>query len=523
MKRRNFIKNTGLGVVAPSLLTGLPSLAHSANILDAILTTDTDHVLVLIYLGGGNDGLNTVLPLDSYSKLASARANILIPENKVLKLNGVVNTGLHPSMTGLQNLYNEGKLSIIQSVGYQNQDFSHFRSTDIWTTGSDANQVLDSGWLGRYLNEEFPGFPFNYPSATNPDPLALQLFASLPSLFQGPNAQMSVTISDPNSLFQVWSHGIKDAANNLPYGKELSYIRTIALQSEKYAQSIIANYTKGENKGTYPNANNMGDILKAIARLIKGGSKTRIYLLNLYGFDTHSEQVDATDTTKGAHADLLKTVSDAIFSFQKDIEALGIADRVLGMTFSEFGRRIKSNFSVGTDHGAAAPLFIFGTKVKGGIIGSNPFIPAQVSVNDNLPMQYDFRSVYSSVLKDWFCLTDSTLDKVMLKKYALLPIAQNNCTTSTIDEFNLAESNLILKLSPNPMTDTSKIEITIQEGKTSLTLIDALGRVVKTIYSGKLTAGNHTFVLEKELLKTGNYYIRLMNNSIQKTELLMVL
>lgn len=522
MKRRNFIKKAGLGMAIPTMLGQFPLLANNGQtIFEELLPplVDTDHVLVLIYLGGGNDGLNTVIPLDNYSQLSTARNNILIPENQTLKLNGVTKTALHPSLTGFQNLFNDGKLNIIQSVGYENQNFSHFRSTDIWSSASDENKTVDTGWLGRYLNESYPGFPLNYPNANNPDPLALQLFANQPLLFLGPNAQMSMTLSDPSSLFQVWPNGINDPANTSPYGRELSYIRTISKQSASYASSIVSNYTKGSNIATYPTDKySFGEVLKAIARLIKGGSKTRLYLVNLYGFDTHSSQVDDTNTTKGSHADLLKTISDAIFAFQKDLESLKLDDRVIGMTYSEFGRRIKSNDSLGTDHGAAAPLFVFGTNVQRGIIGSNPTIPSQISVNDNLPMQYDFRSVYSSILKDWFCVDEVALKNILFKTFQNLPIINNTCSSTALDDLGILENKLKIKIYPNPISNIGKVEIDVPSGISHLSLIDPLGRVTKILFSGQLLEGVHTFPLEKENLANGNYYIRLQHKNGQKTE-----
>ncbi|MBK8723845.1 MAG: DUF1501 domain-containing protein [Saprospiraceae bacterium] len=521
MKRRKFIQKAGIGMAIPSLLGNLPLFANeNQSLLQEFLNplVDTDHVLVLIYLGGGNDGLNTVIPIDSYTNLAAARNNILIPESKTLKLNGVTKTALHPSLTGFQNLYNEGKLNIIQSVGYENQNFSHFRSTDIWSSASDADKTLDTGWLGRYLNEEFPGFPLNYPNSTNPDTLALQLFANQPLLFLGPNAQMSMTLSDPNSLFQVWPNGINDAANNSPYGRELNYIRTISKQSASYASAIVSKYTAGSNIGTYPaDKYSFSDVLKAIARLIKGGSKTRLYLVNLYGFDTHSNQVDATNTAIGGHADLLKIISDAVYAFQKDLEAMKLDDKVLGMTYSEFGRRIKSNDSLGTDHGAAAPLFVFGSKVQGGIIGKNPIIPSQISVNDNIPMQYDFRSIYSSILKDWFCVGDASLKNILLKSFQNLPIVNNNCSSTALDDLSILEDKLQIKIYPNPVVSTAKVEVTVPSGISHLSLIDPLGRVVRIIHSGQLLEGMHSFTIERENLSRGNYYIRLQHKNGQKT------
>ncbi len=524
MKRRHFLQSAAAGVVVPTVLNGLPVKAYSNNsLLDALVNpgVDTDHVLVLIYLGGGNDGINTVIPVDQYSKYVAARPNVFIEQNKLLSLNGQTKISLHPSMGGFQTLYNENKLTIVQSVGYPNPDYSHFRSTDIWTSGSDSDQILDTGWMGRYLNTEYPGFPLGYPNANNPDPLAVQVGGNLPLLFQGPNAQMAMNLSNPD-IFGAWPSGIDDPAPNNNLGHELTFIRTLNRQSKSFADALLNAYIKGTNVATYPSGNYLADALKVIARVIKGGLKTRLYLVNLYGFDTHSDQVVVGNKSTGVHANLLQNLADASLAFQRDLEAMSLDNRVLGMTFSEFGRRIKDNMSGasgagGTDHGAAAPLFLFGKNVQGGVVGANPFIPASVNDNDNLPMQYDFRSVYSSVLQDWFCVKDPALQEILLKNYQSLPIVKkSNCITS-VDDLNALNDNLSLDVSSNPLVERVSIQIKTMDGYAILQLINPLGTVVKTICKGNLKTGTYHYDLENENYPVGNYYLRLQQGSAQRS------
>lgn len=522
MKRRKFIQTAATGVVIPTMIQGIPVNAYSNNsVLNALTnpTVDTDHVCVMIYLGGGNDGLNTIIPLDNYARLtaADARPNILIPQNEILRLNGVNNLGLHPSMTGFKTLFEEQKLNVIQSVGYPSPNFSHFRATDIWTSASDANQVVDTGWVGRYLNQEYPGFPNNYPNNDNPDPLAIQVGANLPLLFQGPNAQMSMNVSNTD-IFGAWPQGINDTAPNTPFGKELSYIRTISRQSKTYADRLIAAFLRGTNLANYPTGNYLADTLKVIARIIKGGLKTRMYLVSIGGFDTHANQVEA-NKSQGAHATLLKNLTEAIFSFQRDLEAMSLDQRVLGMTFSEFGRRIKSNDSMGTDHGAAAPMFLFGKNVQSGIIGNNPQIPTTLTENDNIPMQYDFRSVYGSILKDWFCISQQATDQVLLRNFQNLPLIKNNCATVDIDQFNQKQEELNLVISPNPITHFGKITFNSAGGRTDIGIYDSLGRMIKNLYSGVMKSGEQTISIENENYKSGNYYVRVQQADLQQTKL----
>jgi uncharacterized protein (DUF1501 family) len=529
MKRRKFLQTAAAGVVVPTVLNGLPVNAYSDHSLLHTLVNpgvDTDHVLVLIYLGGGNDGLNTIVPVDQYSKYVAARPNVFIEQNKLLSLNGQTKLALHPSLKGFQTLYNENKLAIVQSVGYPNPDYSHFRSTDIWVSGSDSNEILDTGWMGRYLHTEYPGFPLGYPNASNPDPLAVQVGGNLPLLFQGPNAQMAMNVSNPD-IFGAWPGGINDPAPNNCFGKELSFIRTINRQSKSYADALLNAYIKGMNSATYPTGNYLADTLKVIARVIKGGLKTRLYLVNIYGFDTHSDQVVVGNKTTGLHATLLDYLSEGVLAFQRDLEAMKLDDRVLGMTFSEFGRRIKDNMSGangagGTDHGAAAPLFLFGKNVIGGVLGNNPFIPATANENDNIPMQYDFRSVYSSVLQDWFCVKDPSLTEIMKRNYQSLPIVKkSNCITD-VSDFEKLNDTISLDVSSNPLVNRISVHINVLDGYTFLHLINPIGTVIKTIFIGKLRSGNYSYDLENENYPVGNYYLRLQHGPAQKTLPLMI-
>jgi uncharacterized protein (DUF1501 family) len=199
----------------------------------------------------------------------------------------------------------------------------------------------------------------------------------------------------------------------------------MSLKTDQYADVIkkaALKITKQSDKYPAPGKNPLADQLKIVARLIAGGLKTKIYMVNTGSFDTHSKQTDDADKTIGTHANLLKRVSEAIGVFMDDLNYLQAGDRVMGMTFSEFGRRIKSNASGGTDHGAAAPLFYFGNKVKAGVIGANPIIPINATVNDNVPMQNDFRSVYASILQNWFSLQPSDVQNILQKDFAMLPI-----------------------------------------------------------------------------------------------------
>ncbi len=526
MKRRDFLRNTIPATLLPSLLNGFSFRAFAGSPLMQALTSATlnDHALILIQLNGGNDGLNTVIPLDQYSNLSLARQNILIPDTQVLQLNGYTDTGLHPSMTGMQQLFNDGKMNIIQGVGYPSPNFSHFRATDIWLTGSDSSQVLSSGWAGRYLNYEYPNFPTGYPNATMPDPLALQIGSTVSLALQGPTSSMGMAISDPTSFYNL-INGVQDPAPNTNAGKELTYIRQVAQQSTQYSTVILAaanNITQQSSMYPVAGNNSLADQLKIVARLIAGGLKTKIYMVNLGGFDTHSSQVDSTTTT-GTHADLLSKLSEAITAFMDDVVFLNIEDRVLGMTFSEFGRRIMSNSSDGTDHGAAAPLFVFGKDVQQGILGSNPVIGPSVSVNDNVPMQYDFRSVYASVLQDWFCVPSTDLSTVLLQNFQTLPVIQSSaCTSVGIHDLNQEAGINLIDNYPNPFTESTYIDYTTNGGHTLVQVFDNEGKLIRTLADGEYPAGKYKVRFENENYSTGVYYARLQNGSVQQVRNMVI-
>ncbi|MEJ8841217.1 DUF1501 domain-containing protein [Lacibacter sp. H375] len=520
MKRRDFLQNTIPAAVLPSLVGNYSFRVLGDNpVMAALLNTyvETDRVLVIIQLNGGNDGLNMVIPLDQYSNYYNARSNIAIAQNKVLTLSGTNAVGLHPSMTGLQTLYNNGKLRLVQAVGYPNPNFSHFRATDIWMSAADSDEQLTSGWGGRYLNDQYPNYPVGYPNTTVPDPLGIQIGSSASLAFQGPSVNMGISISSATNFYNL-INGIQDPVPATRAGDALQYVRLVAQQANQYSTRISAAAAAVPTQGTYPTNNTLADQLKIVARLIKGGLKTRVYMVSMGGFDTHSAQTN-TDTSTGNHATLMQRLSDAVKAFQDDLQGLGIEDRVLGMTFSEFGRRIKSNASTGTDHGAAAPMFVFGTKVNPGVSGVNPTIPTTAKVNDNIPMQFDFRSVYSSILQNWFCVDNTTLQTIMLQNFQQLGIcASGNCSTTTdVNDLRNAGITLISNY-PNPFTTSTTISFTTKGGHTLVQIMDSLGRVIQTPVDRTYAAGKYQVTFEGYALPAGVYYMRFQNGMTQQVK-----
>jgi len=503
VKRRSFIRNTA------AVLGGFALQPYTSPFVRALANDNTDNVLVLIQLGGGNDGLNTVIPLEYYSEYYKARPNIAIPQNSIIRLND--KTGLHPAMNSMRAMYDEGLVAIVQGVGYPKPNYSHFRSTDIWMSASDSEESVPSGVFGRFLNAQYPGFPFGFPNSDMPDPLAIQIGYTTPLMLQGPAAGMGVCITNPDYFYNLLN-GVEEPVPDTEWGNELEYVRLVKRQTEQYGTVIKQAAARVSMQGNYP-SNELGGQLKIVARLIKGGLKTRVYVVGLNGFDTHANQ-------PGVHAYLLQSMSDSIKAFMDDLKGLGIEERVVGMTFSEFGRRIKTNASMGTDHGAASPLFVFGKNVRGGLVGSNPVLPVNVNVTDNIPLQHDFRSVYSSILSDWFCVNSTDLETIMGgKTFESLPlIASSSCAVMMpLKGVDMARSGVetneqLLSNYPNPFSQTTKITFKTKGGHTLLQLLDASGRVIKTLTDQIYPPGVFTIDLDAHSLTAGAYYVRLQND-----------
>lgn len=494
-------------MIAPGIL-GSFGFTLSPQRLAGLLRSkaENDKVLVLVFLQGGNDGLNTVVPLDQLSALNKVRPHVILPENKLHKLNGT-SVGLHPSLSGFRELFDDGKLGIVQAVGYSDQNYSHFRSTDIWMSGSDAHELVNSGWTGRYLNTDYPGFPEGYPNETTTDPLAIEIGYGSSLLFQGPSASMSTVISNPESFYQLIG-GSEEPAPDTDAGDKLKYLRLIARQSQQYGQVLKSAAEKITSQKPFPETD-LAQQLKIVSRLISGGLKTSLYMVRLGGFDTHDAQVEASDHTKGEHAELLTTLNDAVVAFLNDLEFQGVADRVVGMTFSEFGRRIVSNASLGTDHGAAAPMFLFGNKIKGGVQGNNPVISSTATHQDNLEKQFDFRQIYGSLLEQWFGTTSDAIPDVLLDSFDTIPVIGEEDVVLAAEK----KVNTSFFVFPNPVEIHATIEFKSTGQPCLMEVIDLMGKQSQIIYSGQPSQGIQTMPWNASALKPGKYFIRLRESN----------
>lgn len=517
LNRRDFIKLSSIASAAlPIALSGFPIFANKKPTAYNFIE-DNENILVLIQLQGGNDGLNTVFNLEQYDNLQSVRSNIIIPESELLNIDTV--TAFHPSMAGMQQLYTEENLAIIQNVGYPNQNRSHFRSTDIWNSASSSEEYISSGWMGRFFDLHSTEFPENYPNTENPHPFAITLGKLISETCQGPNANFSMVLKDPNNPGTAFASLDGETPANC-YGEALNFVNNTAKQTNAYADIITSASNTGNNlseKYTTSNNNKLSGKLKNIARLISGGLQTKVYIVQLGGFDNHDNQVIEGDTKTGKHALLLEELSDAIAAFQDDLKLLGIDKKVLGMTYSEFGRRIRSNAGLGTDHGTAAPLFLFGSCAKNMILGDAPEINTAVDEKEGVQMQFDFRNIYSTLLTDWLGGSKTDANITLFNEFDALPLFKHNCSAALSTE-NFSIEELEFSVFPNPTFNDITIQFIGNNTPIKITLYNSIGKAIKNITHKKYAPIQHNLNVNLQEFSKGNYFIHYQSKGISKTK-----
>ena len=432
--RRDFLRTSVLGgalacTVPLFLEKTFLCLDTMAAATPGQITTGKDGtILVVLQLAGGNDGINTLVPYgdDAYYK---ARPKIAIPKNDVLRISDYA--GLHPKLTGLHDLYAQGCLGMVQGVGYPNPNRSHFRSTEIWQTATDADKNGSEGWIGKYFD--------NCCQGTDPSTVGVAIGGQTPQSFASPTPKgvafsnpeqfryMSDAASDPASadMFMRQMNQPSDAGHSSlsensggsigmisgpadDDGSTVEFLQRTALGAQMSSDKILAITRKTKSSVNYPTSQ-LGNSLNLVGRLIAGGLPTRVYYVSQGGFDTHANQLPS-------HERLMNDLSTATSAFAQDLKAQGNFNRVLMISFSEFGRRVSENASGGTDHGAAAPLFVMGGGVKPGLYGNYPSL---TDLHDgDLKFGTDFRSVYATALEKWL---GAPSEVVLGKKYPLLP------------------------------------------------------------------------------------------------------
>jgi uncharacterized protein (DUF1501 family) len=415
--RRDFLRTTILGGAlswtVPSFVAQTFSAlgAEADGSLTQVNTGVDGPILVLIQLAGGNDGLNAVVPYtnDFYYK---ARPAIGIPASQVLTLSDTL--GFNPSMTAFKELFDAGHLSVINGVGYPNPNRSHFRSTEIWSTASDEDKYLTDGWLGRYFDNACPGC----------DPtVAVNIGPRLPQAFASHNPT-GISLENPESYRfmgagknddetqayrSMYTPSAEDIAPAASAGASVSmvsgtmmlhngqsaldFLERTSMDAQVSSDKIREIAAKTPNRANYPGSG-LARNLQLVARLIAGGLPSRVFYVSQGGYDTHTGQ-------RGAQDARLHELAEAVKAFTADLATVGAFDRTLIMTFSEFGRRVQENASAGTDHGAAAPMFLIGPQIKAGLVGAEPSLDPKDLKDGDIQYGTDFRSVYATILQDW--------------------------------------------------------------------------------------------------------------------------
>ncbi|WP_412069387.1 DUF1501 domain-containing protein [Rubrivirga sp. IMCC43871] len=475
-------------------------------LLRSLGQTETDRVLVIIQLGGGNDGLNMVVPYtsDAYYR---RRPQIGQAQSSLMTLDG--DYGLNGAMSSLDTMWGDGDLAVVHSAGYPNHSRSHFRSTDIWASASDANEQRTDGWTGRYVDRAFPG----HIADPLPYPVAIRIGGASSLLVRGAGGALGMSFSNPDQfdrLAQTGQYYDESAVPATLAGDELRFVREIYNSGLRYRDAVYDASQAGENDGEagYPGGG-LASSLASVARLIKGGLPSRMFAVSIGGFDTHSNQLNR-------QPGLLRQIAESVRAFYADLA--GDGDRVLTMTFSEFGRTIGQNGAAGTDHAEASPLLLFGGGVGGGLYGDGPG-PVLDTLPDNqnaLPMSVDFRSVYASVLTDWFGLEASDTSAVLGGGFA--PLAGLVAQPMTVDAGPGPDASLRLAVSPNPVMGTANVDVRLDApAQATVEVVDLAGRTVRVLRDAPLAAGEHAMPFDTAGLAAGLYLVRLRTPRAART------
>tara|TARA_R110002050_G_scaffold279016_6_gene425376 strand:+ start:374 stop:2002 length:1629 start_codon:yes stop_codon:yes gene_type:complete len=532
MKRRHFIKlSSAASAIA---LTPFELQAAMKSFMPLVECPDiSNRKLVLINLAGANDGLNTIVPLNQYDIYSNLRPTIKVPisgANKYINLDNSLpdnqQIGLNPALIGLKSTYDKGWLRVMQSVGYPSQNKSHFKSTDLYLTGNDGNSLLngtDTGWMGRFMELYYSDL------IVETYPLAVEIGSNNTSLgFHAEEAHgLSLNISgqDPAGYYSVLN-GLGGAPPlNIPdsdYGKQLEFITNTDALSNTYGESISNAFNSGKNDISYPDSD-LANQLKTVARLISGDLGSKIYMVRISGFDTHNAQVQGVGEALGKHHSLLTDLSESMEAFINDLDSQNLADDVVGLTFSEFGRKAAENGNLGTDHGEIAPMFVFGKPVLGGVSGTNPDLTEATSSNNYQiqTVQYDYRQTFATLLQNYLGADDTIIDATFFNhtlndSFVNLRIEDllksefdisKGCVASTNDPTKENKNWLVY---PNPFRDNVNISGINTDETVSYRIYNASGILLidktDTLVDGKATINLFRY-------SSGVYFFEILSGS----------
>lgn len=547
---------------APFALAGIPMKVMGETMLSKLIRSAdsaNDKVLIILQLHGGNDGLNMLIPVEQYDLYYSRRPNIAIPAKNSLRKYIPLDTtlpfeqqvGLHPDMQAIKGLYDTGRAAFVQGVSYEKNNGSHFRGRDIQFMGGGADDYFQSGWVGRYLNQVYTPlvYPQNFPNPEMLDPLGIEMGNDTSLIFHQ-QGNIPTSISLPGNLeafsnlvneLPGFEEGVADprgippeAVENSAYWKEMNWILGLEQKTDDYAQRLYEVWVAGgESSVAYPETyplnapggskrNPLSDQFQLVARLLAGGCKTKVFMVRIGGFDTHADQTTNYDPTMGVHAALMYHISATMKAFQDDLKARGLEDRVLTVTTSEFGRRINSNASYGTDHGTGGPIMIFGKGVKAGVSGTpQDLTNTQIT---NIEMQFDYREVYANLLHHWMGASAAEVNDVFYGDYLSgdLGALATTVITGTDDEF-VKRRYVLEQNHPNPAKDATTIGFRINDTlQVMIDLMDSRGSKIKTVTNQVYEPGYHSIPVSLSGLEPGMYLYQMKAGSFKDVKKLMV-
>ncbi len=534
MKRRDFVKSGAIigagSVLAPHIVKG--NLLYKKIDNDKILGEEDDSIVVILELFGGNDGLNTIIPFDQEDDYVNLRPTLSVSKDKAtqfgssdLWFNDALIRDIHKD--GFLGLMDNGQLAVVQGIGYNYPNLSHFQSRDIWHSGITPNSEDDyprllEGWLGRYFSNKLENFPIEIPE----HPMAIQIDGTVSMLLNSNKGYMGIAVDDPDTFFEN-GQGLASSLPKFPtpntlYEEEFNYVHVIAQQSEDYAKAVKEAWDLGKSKVKVDYTSELAQKFKIISSLIAGGLKTKVYFVRLSNFDSHAKQADGDGF--GQHWTLLQQVSSAITEFLDDAKQIGYADRVVGMTISEFGRRPFENGSSGTDHGGGSMQFVFAGNdkfINGGYYKEQG-APSLTDFDQygNILKNYDFRRVYVDMLETWFKASKEETTAVFGEQITSLNIL--NPRDTSVSDSLVISGNVPFTITPNPTNQNTTISFELKSpDRVIIEIYSVLGQRLGILFNKDSMPGQYSVSLNRTL-QSGSYLVNLRTTNRSFTQRLIV-
>ncbi len=494
--RRSFLQTLGLGGAGATLMmNGIPmAFGQPTPLSNALASADSGRVLLIIRLQGGNDGLNTIVPIYDYDSYANARPSIRHDLADIHKLSNDFGVPKY-LQNSIEPFWEGGCMKVVHGTGYENQNLSHFTGTDNMSRGTD-DDLIETGVYGRYFENIHPDYLLNLPDA----PPAIQIGGVGDIMFTGNESNFAFTLANTRQLERIIeSDAFYDVADipDCTRGSQLKFVRGVLNTTLKYSEVIKEAARSQTNTVEFPDTN-LGRALSIISKTVKARMGTCVYMVSLNGFDTHANQPDR-------HQELLTNISESVTAFYSDLEPSGRDRDVLTMTFSEFGRRVRENGSNGTDHGTAAPMMLFGPALNGsGFIGEHPSL-TDLTRGGNLKHTQDYIDVYGTVMEQWLCIDPSIINQSIPRPYTALDLGFTCSSTVTNHDYIVREN-----FEHIPIYDQERVSIRINnnfQDNYKITLYNILGQHAGVLFDDILEQGQHDISISDQLphLSAGVY------------------